>query len=261
MALIAKEKGGVTMELIPAGVHLARCVAIIDLWTQKRTFKDQEKEIHEVRFEFELPTETYTYKDKDTEEEKTGTRIIGNNYTISLSAKANMRKFLESWRGLKFTKEELVGFDLQKILGKTCQLQIIHSEDWKYANIQNALPLMKGVEVPKSDRDLISFSIEEDDKGNATGYDENVFNNLPEWLQDKIMDSKEMKKLFNVAGLDEQEEDIKKEIKEKKETETKESVEEIEKEDVGEVFNWEPETQTKAREKSKAKVEDEDDWE
>jgi len=27
-----------------------------------------------------------------------------------------MRKFLESWRGKKFTKEELEGFDLSKIL-------------------------------------------------------------------------------------------------------------------------------------------------
>ncbi|MHA1379626.1 MAG: hypothetical protein ACTSRG_14730 [Candidatus Helarchaeota archaeon] len=48
---------------------------------------------------------------------------------MSLHAKATMRKFLESWRGKKFTKEELEGFDLQKILGKPCQLQIIHSDD------------------------------------------------------------------------------------------------------------------------------------
>jgi hypothetical protein len=31
MSLIAKEKGGSIMELIPQGVHVARCVSVIDL--------------------------------------------------------------------------------------------------------------------------------------------------------------------------------------------------------------------------------------
>jgi len=218
MSLIAKEKGGSTMELIPQGIHLAKCISIIDLWTQSITFEKQEKEVHQVRFEFELPTEKYTYKDKETDEEKTGTRIIWTNFTVSLNWKAKMKKFLESWRGKKFTQEELDWFNLWKILWKTCQLQIIHSEDWKRANIENALPLMKWVEVPKCEREEVLFSIEEDKKWKPTGFNEEIFNNLPEWLQNKIKESKEVKELYWITSIEDEE----KEVKEKKEVSTKE---------------------------------------
>jgi len=224
MALIAKEKW--TIELVEEGIYLARCVSIIDLGTQLKNFKDQEKMVHEVRFEFELPTVKYTYVDKETQKEvETNCKVMWNNFTVSLSPKANMRKFLESWRGKKFMKEELEGFDLSKILWKVCQLQIIHSEDWKYANIANALPLMAGVTVPETQRELLVFSIDEDKKGNPTGYTEDVFNKLPDWLQVKIMESSEMKTLFWIISLDDQE----KEIEVKKEINTTE---------VEWIFNW-----------------------
>lgn len=248
------------MELIPAGVHLARCIGLIDLGTQKLTFDGKDKQVHQVRIEFELPTETYEYEEEvdGKKEKKTGTRVIGTNFTVSLSGKATLRKFLESWRGLKFTKEELEGFDLAKVLGKTCQLQIIHSEDGKYANISTALPLMKGIEVPEGKRDLVTFSIEEDEKGNVTGFDEEVFDKLPEWLQTKIQDSKEMKDLFGVTDLDQEEADLKKEAEEKK-AEKAEKTEEIETKEVEDLFDGEPKTTTEARAKAKAKVEEKDD--
>lgn len=248
MSLMAKEKWG-TRELIPAGIHLARCVSIIDLWTQKITFEKQEKEVHQVRFEFELPALTYTYEDKDTKEEKTATKVTWKNFTVSLHWKATMRKFLESWRGKKFTKEELEWFDLGSILWKNCQLQIIHSDDWQYANIENALPLMAWVEVPKTDKKIVSFSIHEDEKGNPTWFDEDVFNELPEWLQEKIMESKEMKKLYWIETLDEQDANIEAEIAENKAS--KPATEE----EAWEVFNTEPATTTKARANAQAETE------
>lgn len=254
MSLMAKEKGGTTMELIPQGVHVARCVSVIDLGTQKIKFKDQEKDVHQVRFEFELPNETYTFTDKETEEEKTWTRITGRNFTVSLNGKATLRKFLESWRGRKFTQEELDGFNLGKVLGKTCQLQIIHSDDGKYANIENALPLMKGIEVPESDREQLMFSIEEDEKGNPTGFDQDVFDKLPEWQQEKLMESKEMRELFWIESLDDQEENMKKEAEAKKKETTKTATTE----DAEEIFDSEPATTTKARAKAKSKAESED---
>jgi hypothetical protein len=36
--------------------------------------------------------------------------------TVSLASNGNLKPLLESWRGKKFTKEELVGFDLKTIL-------------------------------------------------------------------------------------------------------------------------------------------------
>jgi len=55
---------------------------------------------------------------------------------------------------------------------------------------------MAGVTVPETQRELLTFSIDEDKKGNPTGYNEEVFDKLPDWLQVKIMESSEMKTLF-----------------------------------------------------------------
>ena len=215
MSLIAKENSG-TKELIPAGIHLAKCISIIDLGTQKVTFEKTEKQVHQVRFEFELPALTYEFEDKETKEKKIWTKVTWKNFTVSLHAKATMRKFLESWRGKKFTKEELEGFNLGNILGKTCQLQIIHSDDGEYANIENVLPMMAGIPFPESTKELISFEIQEDEKGNPTGYDEAIYDKLPEWLQKKIMESAEMMKLFGIETMEEQEENMKKEAEQAK---------------------------------------------
>ena len=68
--------------------------------------------------------------------------------TASLSEKSALRQFIVSWRGRPLTSNELdAGFDLEKLIGANCQLQIIHQlgRDGKtYANIGAILPI-KGV--------------------------------------------------------------------------------------------------------------------
>jgi hypothetical protein len=75
-------------------------------------------------------------------------------FGLSLSEQSHLRPFLEAWRGQKFTDEQLEGFDLEVLIGKPCQLQIIHTkkEGVTYGNVQGAFPLGKGMlrlEVPK----------------------------------------------------------------------------------------------------------------
>jgi hypothetical protein len=70
-------------------------------------------------------------------------------YTLSLHEKANLRRELETWRGKKFTAEEGEGFDLEKLLGANCQLQVIHNEKddgTVYANVQAIVPAGRGLE-------------------------------------------------------------------------------------------------------------------
>lgn len=56
-------------------------------------------------------------------------RIISKEYTLSLSDKATLRRDLESWRGQRFSDDDIyvVGFDLQNILGKPCQITVGHN--------------------------------------------------------------------------------------------------------------------------------------
>jgi hypothetical protein len=75
--------------------------------------------------------------------------IVQKRYTASLNEKATLRKELESWRGRPFTQEELDAFDLDKLIGANCQLNIQHvtKEGKLYANVVSIVPL--GKNMPK----------------------------------------------------------------------------------------------------------------
>lgn len=104
-------------ELAPAGIHNAVCVDIVDLGVIKTTFGDK----HKIRIVWEIEAL------KENGERFT----VGNMYGLSLHEKSQLRKDLRSWRGRDFTVDELKGpdgqgFDLEKIIGKCCQLYVKH---------------------------------------------------------------------------------------------------------------------------------------
>ena len=215
MGLVVQEQWGGQIELIPEGVYPARCYAVVDFGTQAKKFKDQEKDVHEIGLYFEIPELSYEFEDKETGEKRKGTKQIGAIFSASLSSKANLRKFLDTWRGKKFTEDELKGFDLKKVVGAGCMLQIVHSEDGKWANIQSAMPPYKGITIEETTREKIFFELdfEKANKGEADFYDEVAFEKLPEYMQKKIMDSKEYRKAFGIETLEEQEANMKAEAK------------------------------------------------
>lgn len=176
--ILAKDKGGGDFKPVPAGTHRAICTLIADMGVQKsERFKPQ----HKVYIRWELPDETVEWQDRDGNKHK-GPMVIGKTYTLSLGEKANLRADLESWRGRMFTKEELKGFDLQNILGKPCQVGVTHktSGDKTYANVSAVMGLSKGMQKPESSTIPVSYSIDE--------HDQEVFEKLPNWLQEAIKD-------------------------------------------------------------------------
>jgi hypothetical protein len=175
MALIAK-KTGEDFPIIPAGTHAARCSWVIDLGTQKTTWQGQEKHQHKVLFGFELPDELM---------EDGRPFFISNRYTMSLSEKAALRGVLETWRGVKFTEEEALGFDLFKVLGQPCMLTVIHNDKGgkTYANVAGVAKLPKGMTCKPAINPPVSFSLAE--------FDQKVFDALPEWVRNTITQSRE----------------------------------------------------------------------
>lgn len=191
MPLIVKENKEVEFELISEWIHIAKCIGIIDLWTQEVEYKWEKKEKHQVRIEFELLNETYEYIDKETNEKKENTRNISKTFWLSLHKKSTLRSFLESWRWKKFTPEELEWFDLEKLLWVVCQLQVMHSDDWKFANIQNLLPVVKWTKIPESKKEPKILTFERDEKWIIIWYDDRLYD-LSEYLQKLIYSSKEL---------------------------------------------------------------------
>lgn len=172
-------KASVDFEIAPEGNHVAICNAIVDLGLQPGSamYPDPKRKVY---IRFELPGERVTYQRDGKPVE--GPMSIGTTFTASMSGKANLRKFVESWFGKAFPSDEAAGdFDFEKLLGRRCLLNVSHSEKGGkvYANIQTATPLPKGMksEEPQANASLY-FSLESPDP--------ETFNALPEWLRKKI---------------------------------------------------------------------------
>lgn len=134
--LILKDSG-TTFTPAPEGQHVAVCVDVVDLGIVETKWKEKTKQVHKCRLVFEI-----------AEEMENGKRFtVSRQFTASLSEKANLRKFLESWRGRAFTKEELAGFDTEQLLGAPAVIQVVHNDrgDKTYANIDTVMKLMKGL--------------------------------------------------------------------------------------------------------------------
>src|SRR3989304_2084867 len=107
MTLIAKENRR-NWTQAPEGLHQAVCVDVIDLGLVKTEWGEKPK----VRLIFQIALfnddESEQYNPDFTEGDRRFE--VRRDFGLSLSEKSLLRPFLESWRGRKFTKEELEGF-------------------------------------------------------------------------------------------------------------------------------------------------------
>jgi hypothetical protein len=137
-----------------------------------------------VRIGWELPEETRVF------DEAKGPQplVISMEFTLSLNSKATLRKFLASWRGKDFTKEEADGFDIAKLLSVPCMLNIIHkpgvADPTKiYEKISSVSPLAKGVKCPPQVNPTFILSYDD--------WSDEKFAALPDFIADKMKGSSE----------------------------------------------------------------------
>lgn len=175
-------------ELIGAGNYIARCYSMIEIGTIQEEYKGDLKWIQKVRIGWELPMEMKTF------DESKGPQplAIHKDYTMALGKKANLRIMLDSWRGVALTEEEAKSFDLTKLLGIPCMVNIIHKTSEKgniYEQIASVTPIPKGLTVPGQINKSVELSYDD--------FDETVFNLQPEFIREKMKGSMEYKELFS----------------------------------------------------------------
>jgi hypothetical protein len=147
VAIIAKSNGdGQSFQPAPAGVHQAVCVDVVDLGILDVTWQGVTKKQHKVNVAWQI--------NEDRDDGKP--YLVFKRYTLSLHEKAGLRKDLESWRGKKFTRDEEMGFDVERLIGANCLLNITHNQvaDRTYANVVSIMPLAKGM-PPIQARDYV----------------------------------------------------------------------------------------------------------
>lgn len=196
MSLTATDKGGADFEMTPEGQYIGRCFKIIDMGTQTTTGQFGTKEQHKVMISWEL---------LDGEKMADGRPFsVSQFYTVSLHEKAKLRADLEAWRGKKFTKEELEGFDLSTVLGAYCMIQVVHSEDGKYANVQTIMSY-KG-DKPEPVNPNVVFDIDNPNMDVFNGMSDNMkakITSAPEWPDNKPAPAKKDDVVIDDMGQEE----------------------------------------------------------
>lgn len=142
MAIMAREPESKYVPA-PEGLHVATCADVVDVGVLDHGYGL--KHYVEIRWMLEDAGEHGRY-------------VVRRRYTNSLSEKAALRRDLEVWRGRKFTADELKGFDLERLIGAGCQVQIVHKISEKggtFANVTAIIPLGKGQVNPGVSADYI----------------------------------------------------------------------------------------------------------
>lgn len=135
MAIIAKERAK-EFKPAPEGLHAAVAVDVVALGLVDTQYGKKEM----VKIVWQIDEE-------DTEAKPPRRFQVSRRYGLTLDKRSTLRKDLETWRAKKFTKEELEAFDLEKLLGANCQLQVVHNvtdDGGTYANVQAVVPPSKG---------------------------------------------------------------------------------------------------------------------
>lgn len=179
---------GVKKEIIAAGNYAARCYQMVQIGTVVEFILGEQKTLHKVRIGWELPTELKVFNPEKGEQPL----VISEEFTLSMHEKSKLRKLLASWRGKDFTEEESKSFDITKLIGAKCMLNIIHKPSKKdptniYAVIGSVSPVPKGLNVPDQINPTFVLSYD--------AFDYDKFNTLPDFIRTKMQGSDEFKKL------------------------------------------------------------------
>lgn len=123
---------GEKFEVAPAGFFRAVCIDVDDLGMVATNFGQKRKVLFIWQIDARAADGTPLLR-------KDGTAFhVAKRYTASLDSRASLRKDLRSWRGQDFTPEEAKRFNLERVIGQPCMLQVIHqTQDGEtYANVE-----------------------------------------------------------------------------------------------------------------------------
>jgi len=139
---ITAKDGGKKYDPHPEGTFSAVCVDTVDLGNRVETFSGKTKVQPKCAIVF-----------------ATGQRMengdpfyVHPEFTVSMGDLANLRRFLEGWRGKSYTAAQAeAGVPLHKLVGQSCLLTVEHVPTAKgriFAKVRSVSPLPKEVPPP-----------------------------------------------------------------------------------------------------------------
>ena len=188
MGFIAKDSGGGDFKRVPPGAYIGRCFSLIDLGTQLTSGQYGEKQQHKLRIGWELFGEDEQGNPLTVDVNgKAMPMTISKSYTVSLHEKAGLRRDLAAWRGRDFSDEEAKAFDVAKLIGAYCMVNVTSSETngKTYSNVAGLTPLPGALRnaKPAPVHEPVVFDLDQPDM--------KVFATFHEKLQEAIKKSPE----------------------------------------------------------------------
>jgi len=173
-------------ENAPEGNHPARCYRVADLGTQEKKFKGEVTGVApRILITWEIVTEMMADGRPFS---------ISNFYTFSSNPKSNLVRDLSSWRGKPFEPSELGanGFDLSKLLGVGCLLNIVHAttSTGTYANIAAVTRPPKGLEIAALTNPQVMFDL--------SNFNQATYDSFGDGLKTMIARSPEYQAMFAI---------------------------------------------------------------
>lgn len=142
--IIAYDKGQ-KFTPAPEGQYASVCCDIVDLGMVESSYQGKVTKKQKIRVVFQV---------SETNPENGKPFLVSQWFTLSMNEKANLRAFLEQWRGKPYTEDEIkAGVPVTKMLGVGAFIQIVHNERQGkvYANISTIMRLPKGYKAPEID--------------------------------------------------------------------------------------------------------------
>lgn len=215
MGFIAKDSGGGNFKRVPAGVYIGRCYSLIDLGTQETSGQFGTKLQHKLKIGWELFGEDDSGAPLTIEVDgKTMPLTISKSYTVSLHEKSSMRKDLAAWRGKDFSEEEAKAFDVSKLIGAYCMVNVTTSETngKTYSNVAGLTPLPSALKAskPAGVHAPVVFNLDDPDMAVFATFHEKLqeaIKRSPEWAE-RTGGRREPAMAGGGSGFDDMDDDI-----------------------------------------------------
>jgi hypothetical protein len=105
---------------------------------------------------------------------------------------------LEGWLGRQFKAGEFRLFELQSLFDTPCMVSVVHETSEKtgktYAAVKGISPLPKRMTPPAPESERIYVWLDEAE------FDAQQFAKLPPWLQEKVAESPQYRRLISSSG-------------------------------------------------------------
>jgi hypothetical protein len=192
MGFVASDAGGSgNFKRVPAGVHIGRCYSLIDLGTQTTDGQYGIKAQHKIRIGWELFGEDENggplVVDVDGQQMP---MTISKSYTVSLHEKARLRQDLSAWRGKDFSEDEAKAFDVSRLVGAYCMVNVTTSETngKTYSNVAGLTPLPAALKnsKPTPVHQNVMFNLDQPDMDLFATFHEKLqeaIKRSPEWAK------------------------------------------------------------------------------